>query len=83
MTGTHTADATNLSAAQVTRDAPTLWERHDAELRKEEAKRIALSTIAERVFGSTRGKGRDYWRGSTTEKLFDEEERTLLGLASY
>lgn len=67
---------------QAARDAPTLWERHDAELRKEEAKRVALSTIAERVFGST-GKDCDNWRGSAAEKLFDEEERALLGLVSY
>lgn len=75
-------DATPPFAAQATRDAPTLWERHDAELRKEEAKRIALSTIAERVFGSL-GKDRENWRGSAAEKLFDEDERALLGLASY
>lgn len=65
--------------AQATRDAPTLWERHDAEVRKEAAKRIALSTIAEKVFGAgSVGAERESWRGSGVDKLFDEEERALL-----
>ncbi|CAM9129448.1 unnamed protein product [Ectocarpus fasciculatus] len=64
---------------QATRDAPTLWERHDAEIRKEAAKRIALSTIAERVFGAgSVAVERENWRGSTVDNFFDEEERALL-----
>lgn len=70
-------------AGQATRDAPTLWERHDAEVRKEAAKRIALSTIAERVFGAGSVKAeRENWRGSGGDKIFDEEERALLCCAN-
>jgi len=68
---------------QAKRDAPTLWERHDAEIRKEEAKRIALSTIAERVFGSSKGADREDWRGSAVRTIFDAEESAMLGLSSY
>lgn len=69
---------------QASRDAPTLWERHDAELRKEEAKRVALSTIAERVFGAASTDAEnENWRGRAAEKIFDEEERAVLGLSCY
>ncbi|CAM9139862.1 unnamed protein product [Ectocarpus sp. 13 AM-2016] len=68
---------------QATRNAPTLWERHDAEVRKEAAKRIALSTMAERVFGAgSVGAERENLRGSGIDKFFDEEERALLCCAN-
>ncbi|CAM9161204.1 unnamed protein product [Pylaiella littoralis] len=69
---------------QATHDAPTLWERHDAEVRKEEAKRIALSTIADRVFGAaSTSADKKNWRGRAAEKIFDEEERAVISLSSY
>lgn len=64
-------------APQATRDAPTLWERHDAEMRKETAKRIALRQVAESVLEAGHGG----WRGTTTaERMFDEEELAILSL---
>ncbi|CAM9245758.1 unnamed protein product [Hapterophycus canaliculatus] len=60
---------------QAMKEAPTLWERHDAEMRREMAKRFALRRVAERVLGT------GDWRGNTAaEKLFDEEERAILSL---
>lgn len=68
---------------QATADRPTLWEQHDAEVRKEAAKRIALSTIAKSVFrGALSGSGKGVpWKSeSAGEKIFDEEERAALGM---
>ncbi|CAM9244270.1 unnamed protein product, partial [Scytosiphon promiscuus] len=63
---------------QATQDAPTLWERHGAEMRKETTKRIALCQVARRI----RGTGGGHWLGKmAAEKVFDEEEeRVILGL---
>lgn len=63
--------------SQATQDAPTLWERHDAELRKETTKRVALRQVAERVFGTGHG---NWDRKTDAEKIFDEEERAMLRL---
>ena len=74
-------------AEQVTADRPTLWQQHDAELRKETAKRMALSLVAERVFrtGPTIDSTADsaHWkRGSAAYKIFDEEEMAVMGMSS-
>ena len=72
-------------AEQVTADRPTLWEQHDAELRKETAKRMALSLIAEKVFrtGPTSTTDSSHWkRGSAADKIFDEEEMAVMGMLS-
>lgn len=72
-------------AMQVTADRPTLWEQHDAGLRKETAKRMALSLIAERVFrtGPTSTTDSAHWkRGSAADKIFDEEEMAVMGISS-
>lgn len=62
---------------------PTLWERHDAEIRKQEAKRSALSAVAERVFntGSEDDSGAR-WTREAASKMLDEEEKAVLGIFS-
>lgn len=70
-------------AQQVTADRPTLWEQHDAELRKDTAKRMAISLIAERVFraGPSSTTDNTHWkRGSAADKIFDEEEMAVIGM---
>lgn len=70
---------------QATADRPTLWEQHDTEVRKEAAKRMALSTIMERVLreGSSREEGAYWKRGSAADNIFDEEEKAALGMSSF
>lgn len=67
---------------QATAHRPTLWERHDEDIRKEMAKRAALSSLAERVFkfGAAGGDGGQWKTGAAIDNIFDEEERAALGL---
>lgn len=70
---------------QATAHRPTLWERHDAAMRKEAAKRRALSAIAERAFGAGSADAeRDSWNRGTAaaHNIFTEEERVVLGVCS-
>ncbi|CAM9297218.1 unnamed protein product [Ascophyllum nodosum] len=59
---------------------PTLLEQHDAAMRKATAKRVALSRVAERVVQSE-SAGAHWRRGSATDRLFDQEERAMLGIS--
>jgi hypothetical protein len=60
----------------VQKNRPTLWERHDLELRKEAAKREALTSIARSVYGGAHG----WEKAAVKDALFDEEEQAILGI---
>lgn len=70
--------------SQATDNRPTLIERHDAELRKEKARRTALASIAGTVCGvrtlqdhTTRG----WTECSMVDSIFDEDEKATLGIS--
>lgn len=72
----------NATFQQATGNRLSLWEQHDAAVRKGEAKRVALTTIAEKVF-QVGSDGAHWKRGSAADRIFDQEEKAALGITSF
>lgn len=51
-------------------------------VRKEGAKRVALTLLAEKVF-QVGSDGVHWKRGSAADRIFDEEEKAALGITSF
>lgn len=69
---------------QATANRLSLWEQHDAVVRKEGAKRVALTLLAEKVFQVGSDGDLQHWkRGSAADRIFDEEEKAVLGITSF